>query len=69
MFSLYKLDLRNFIIYKTTNEATIVNNYNKLIEDGLSYNLKFIIPDEQYNDINEINGLDTLSDNSYGFLQ
>ena len=56
-FSLYKLDLRNFIIYKTTNEATIVNNYNKLIEDGLSYNLKFIIPDEQYNDINEINDL------------
>jgi len=56
-FSFYKLDLRNFIIYKTINETTIVNNYNKLIEDGLSYNLKFIIPDEQYNDINEINDL------------
>jgi hypothetical protein len=56
-FSFYKLDFRNYIINKTINETTIVNNYNKLIEDGLSYNLKFIIPDEEYNDINDINDL------------
>jgi hypothetical protein len=56
-FSFYKLDFRNYIINKTINETTIVNNYNKLIEDGLSYNLKFIIPDEKYNDINDINDL------------
>lgn len=56
-FSFYKLDFRNYIINKTINETTIVNNYNKLIEDGLSYNLKFIIPDENYNDINDINDL------------
>ena len=56
-FSFYKLDFRNYIINKTINETTIVNNYNKLIQDGLSYNLKFIIPDEKYNDINDINDL------------
>ena len=56
-FSFYKLDFRNYIINKTINETTIVYNYNKLIEDGLSYNLKFIIPDEKYNDINDINDL------------
>jgi len=56
-FSFYKLDFRNYIINKTINETTILNNYNKLIEDGLSYNLKFIIPDENYNDINDINDL------------
>jgi len=56
-FSFYKLDFRNYIINKTINETIIVNNYNKLIEDGLSYNLKFIIPDENYNDINDINDL------------
>jgi hypothetical protein len=66
-FSLYKLDLRNFVISTTTPQAIIDSNFKKLIDAGLSYNLKFIIPESDYDDVNNINELLKIICNNKGY--
>ena len=55
-FSFNKLELSKFIINKPYDETIPGNNFQKLIEEGLSYNSKFIIPSTN-TDINDINDL------------
>jgi len=66
-FSLYKLDLRNFVIGTTTPQPIIDSNFKKLIDAGLSYNLKFIIPESDYDDVNNINELLKIICNNKGY--
>lgn len=66
-FSLYKLDLRNFVISTTTPQPIIDSNLRKLIDAGLSYNLKFIIPESEYDDENNINDLLKIICNNKGY--
>jgi len=66
-FSLYKLDLRNFVVSTTTPQPIIDSNFKKLIDEGLSYNLKFIIPERDYDDVNNINDLLKIICNNKGY--
>ncbi len=66
-FSLYKLDLRNFVVSTTTPQPIIDSNFKKLIDEGLSYNLKFIIPESAYDDVNNINDLLKIICNNKGY--
>ncbi len=66
-FSLYKLDLRKFVVSTTTPQAIIDSNFKKLIDEGLSYNLKFIIPESAYDDVNNINDLLKIICNNKGY--
>ena len=66
-FSLHKLDLRNFVISTKTNQQIIDSNFKKLIDTGLSYNLKFIIPESEYDDENNINDLLKIICNNKGY--